>query len=352
MDKHRRSRSESQPVSLTWRLSFLIAVLIVGVVVWISVMTAGRTAEGASIDLQSPVSRFNPLSAATVTPTVTLTPTPEGPRAYLPLVQKDVVIPGAVSVQEVYTTDYAGERRSVFQPCQAVAVWLRVQNKAEILQTAVLDWQAEGPAGYSSSGLDGHAQVRVPPGEHTYRFVGSLDLDAPAGEYRLEAWSNEADDQPVAGIFSVTDDPIDFHYLGGQTAVFDPRNYDTVVRQEIERGRQYQHLPARFTDEFTFEDESVIQITTWEGIRDTSTVDIRRFRPDGTRWGRLLVGWSISEDGANCVRRGAAHWWIDEWVEQTPGEWRFDVYAGDARDVDSLELVDRMYVTIEEGSLR
>jgi hypothetical protein len=33
---------------------------------------------------------------------------------------------------------------------------------------------------------------------------------------------------------------------------------------------------------------------------------------------------------------------------ETPGEWRFDIYAGDIRDAE-LSLVDQMYVTIREA---
>lgn len=339
---------------LTYGFGVLVVLLVVG---WAGTqpLPAAHSPPVQAVGDAVPPYLFKQARLATATPTVTLTATATPPPAsealtvYLPLIQKQIFIPGSLSLEQVHTTTYAGSRPATFRPCQAVVLHIRMHNNAGIPQTAALYWQTAGPAGETHPTLSGRKQVHIPPGESTWRFVGSLDQDALAGAYRLQVWfTSGTDHQGLDGSLTVKGKPMPLHFLDGQTAAIDPRHYDLVVPKEIVPGQAYANIPVRITDEFTFEDSDVVQITTWEGAKENSYVETHRFRPDGRRFGNLIQQWREHTIRPNCVRRAIAYWPIDSWVQQTPGQWHFEIFGGESPD-DEARFAGQLYFTIQES---
>ncbi|MFQ5855758.1 MAG: hypothetical protein ACE5LU_08975 [Anaerolineae bacterium] len=350
----RGSSGRHWPRFLAHGAGLLVTLLFVGWAGRASWTTAGLPAAKLT-DGAVPAYSFGNSTLATITPTVPLTPTTtappfvEEPTVYLPLIQRQMIIPGSLSIEEVYTTNYDGGRLTTFQPCQAVVLWIRMRNDAEIAQPATLYWQTADPEGEAQANLGARRQLNVPPGESTWRFVGAPDLDVPAGEYRFEAWfTSGTDRQELAVSFTVEGEPMPFHFLGGQTAAIDTRDYGMTVPKEIVPRRVYANLPARITDAFTFEDSDVVQITTWEGVTKDSYVETHRFRPNGTHFGVLIRQWRDFEIRPSCVRSALAYWEIDSWMKQAPGQWHLDIYGGDHPGSDA-QFVGRLYFTLQEG---
>jgi hypothetical protein len=268
---------------------------------------------------------------------------------YLPVIQRQVMIPGSLSIQEVYTANYSDDQQVTFRPCQAVALWVRMHNRAEIAQPAVLFWQTQEPTGKTHGNLSGHRQVNIPPGESVWRRVGGADWNAPAGEYRFQAhFTSGTDRQESQTTFTIEGEPLSMHLLEGYTAVIDPRNYDLTVDKMSDDRRVRANIPVRITDAFTFEDSDVVEITTWEGARENSYIKTFRFRPDGSRWGNLRRAWLDYELRPGCVRLAVAHWPIDQWVKQTPGQWRFDIFGGDFGGDEAFAT--SLYFTVQEAA--
>ncbi len=267
-------------------------------------------------------------SPATATPTVTLTPTATIPpsledhTAYLPLVERQVMIPGSLAIAEAYMTSYDGSRPTTFRPCQAVALWIRLQNGAGIPQPATLFWQTQGPEGQIQDNLDGHRQVSLPPGESTLRFLGAPDLDAPAGEYRFTVrFTSGTDRQEAVGEFTLAGEAVPTRYLEGFTAAIDPRHYDMVLGRSVGPPWVYATHPVRVTDLFTTQDKYVVQSTVWEGVRQDTAILTRRYRPDGRPWGVANYAFGYYGRHPRCLSRHTVWWEIDDWVKQTPGQW-------------------------------
>ncbi|MFQ5593630.1 MAG: hypothetical protein ACE5HA_05735 [Anaerolineae bacterium] len=267
-------------------------------------------------------------SPATATPTVTLTPSATVPPSieehitYLPLVERQVLIPGSLALEEVYITSYDGHRPTTFRPCQAVVMWIRLRNDAGIPQPAAIFWQTQGPAGQLQDNLDGHRQVSLPPGESSLRLLGAPDLDAPAGEYQFVVWfTSGTDRQELTGSLALAGEPAPPRYLEGYTGAIDPANYDVVLGRGINPPWTYVTQPVRKTDVFTMQDTFVVQSTLWEGIRRDTAILTRRYRPDGRPWGQANYGFRYFDRNPGCLRRPAVWWYIDEWMKQTPGQW-------------------------------
>ncbi len=279
----------------------------------------------------APTHPFQHSSPATATPTVTLTPTATIPpsledhTAYLPLIQKQILIPGSLSIAEVYTTRFDGERETTFRPCQAIALWVRMRNEADATQPATLFWETEGPEGKTHPHLSAHRQVNVPPGDSSRRFLGAPDLDAPAGEYRFTVrFTSGTDRQEVVGEFTLAGEPVPTHYLEGFTATIDPRHYDMVLGRSVDPPWVYATHPVRVTDLFTTQDKYVVQSTVWEGVRQDTAILTRRYRPDGRPWGVANYAFRYHGEYPRCLRRHTVWWEIDEWVKQTPGQWTLE----------------------------
>ena len=275
-------------------------------------------------------------SPATITSTVTPTPTatvpPVGDQiAYLPLTQKQVVIPGSLFIDEAYTTTSDGSRQTTIQPCQAITLSIDMRNEANIAQPATLHWQTRDPEGRIHANLGARRRVNVPPGESTWHFLGAPDLDALAGEYRFEAWfTSGTDRQEIENAVTVAGPPAPIRYLKGMTAKIDPRSHELVLSRTLVPGKVYATYPVAPTNEFTPDDEFVIQSTLWEGVRRESIILTRRYRPDGRRWGSAYYGFRQYDANPACVRRQNLYWHVDD-MEEMPGKWhlKFSADAGE-----------------------
>lgn len=311
--------------------------LLLGWLITLAVLTWAGFASSSAHDLLAhnaagsvaayPVASSSP---ATATPTVTLTPTMIPPpledhTAYLPLVERQILIPGSLALEEAYMTSYDGRRPATFRPCQAVALWIRLRNVAGIPQPAAVFWETQGPEGQTQDNLDGHRQVSVPPGESSLRFVGAPDLDSPAGEYPFVVWfTSGTDRQEITGSFALAGQPVPTRYIEGFTGAVDPANYDVVLGRGINPPWTYVTQPVRITDMFTTQDKFVVQSTVWEGVRRETAILTQRYRPDGRPWGRANYAFRYYDRNPRCVQRHTVWWYIDEWVQQTPGQWSLE----------------------------
>ncbi|MBS1252900.1 MAG: hypothetical protein MAG451_01943 [Anaerolineales bacterium] len=266
---------------------------------------------------------FGQSAVATITPTVTVTPiATDQYSVFLPLIEKQVVIPGSLSIEDVYTTDYEGDRQMTYQPCQAVALWTRMRNEADIPQPAILHWRTMAPTEEEHGNLGGRRQVYVPPGESVWRFLGAPDLDAPAGEYQWQAWfTSGIDRHGLEGTIIVEGQSVPTRYLEALTAKIDPENYTFTVSRVIVPGRAYATYPARPADVFTPEDDFVVQTILWEGVKPDTAIFTRRYRPSGRPWGNANYGFRGYETHPGCVRRQNLYWHVED-MEDKPGEWR------------------------------
>lgn len=292
-----------------------------------------------------PAHGFGVSQSATVTPTVTLTPPATDQYAvYLPFVEKQVVIPGSLSIKEVYTTDYEGNRQTTFRPCQAVALWIQVHNDADIAQPATFSWQTRDPQGQRHAHLEGRRQVAVPPGESTLRFLGAPDLDAPAGTYRLRAWfTSGTDRQEHEGAITLAGEPAPIRYLDGFTAEVVTDDWDRWLIRVVKRDAVFAAHPVALTDTFTPDDKYVVQSALWEGVRPDSIILTERYRPNGRRWGNARYTFVRYEDRPGCLRRQSLFWEIDRWMLETPGQWRLTMSSD-----DGATLQGELFFTLTE----
>lgn len=323
--------ARSWPRTVAYSLTMLLGLVLIGRAGAPLPVTGPRPAPEV-VSGAGPVYAFRSSFSATVTPTVTLAPTAvppsdEGTAAYLPLIQKDRFIPGALSIEEVHTAHYAGQRQTTFRPCQAVVLWVRLRNEADIPQTAMLFWRTYDPGSTTHANLSGHRQVRVPPDGKAWRFVGSPDLDAPAGEYHFDVWfTSGTDRQAVEGAITVAGQPAPTRFLEGMTAKIDPRDYEFRLSRIVPPGREYVTYPARPADVFTPEDKFVIQSVLWEGVRPETVIVTRRYRPDGRPFGTAIYGVREYELRPSCLRRQNLYWHIEDMTDNT-GQWRLEISA-------------------------